>query len=352
MGSSRAVALTRRGPIDLLASPRRSENRCFRPLGPAWALVRSVHHFPDMNNSSEAQAHTLAAYSSPSRYPSIRPSRADAGRDRALASDSPALTMPPAACAAKMFKVVRQVASRMARRLPRHVDVEDLVGAGALGLADAFSRRNGMPSSEFEAFASYRIRGAMLDELRRLDAMSRRTRARARRVAKAQRAVEQRSGGDACVEEVAKELGMEIADYQALQGRLATSRGPVPLRAPANDEDDWGSEVADVKAEMLRRDRRADADQRARRRRDRGAVRSYARRAHRALRRGADAEGDRRGPRGELSRAFARSTAKRWRSSARGSPRAKRPPASCTRLRKDVAKSAQGQVASRRSKGA
>ncbi len=158
-------------------------------------------------------------------------------------------TLPPPVRAARMLKTVRMVAAKMARRVPRHIDIEDLVGAGALGLADAFSRRNGMPGSEFEAFASYRVRGAMLDELRRLDAMPRRTRARAKQVDQAHRAVERRSGTAAKEEEVAKELGLELADYQEMQAAIESSRGPVHL-APAPGEDgDMIHEFADPKSE-------------------------------------------------------------------------------------------------------
>jgi RNA polymerase sigma factor FliA len=159
-------------------------------------------------------------------------------------------TLPPPVRAARMFKTVRQIAARMARRLPRHVDVEDLVGAGALGLADAFSRRNGMPGPEFEAFASYRVRGAMLDELRRLDAMPRRSRTRAKEVARAHRTVEQRSGTAAKDEEVAQELGLDMSAYQVLRGKLEASRGPIQLTLAANDDDDKVDEIADAKTEM------------------------------------------------------------------------------------------------------
>ena len=155
-------------------------------------------------------------------------------------------TLPPPVRAARMFKTVREVAAGMARRLPRHVDVDDLVGAGALGLADAFSRRNGMPGTEFEAFASYRIRGAMLDELRRLDAMPRRSRTRAKQFAEARRTVEQRSGAAAKDEEVAKELGLCMNTYQDIRAKLEASRGPIHVPGSEGNEDSM-QEIADAK---------------------------------------------------------------------------------------------------------
>lgn len=146
-----------------------------------------------------------------------------------------------------MFKVVRNVAAGMARRLPRHVNVEDLVGAGALGLADAISRRNGMPGTEFDAFASYRIRGAMLDELRRLDAMPRRSRTRAKQVAEARRTVEQRSGAEAKDEDVAMELGLDMTTYQEMRAKLEASRGPIHVAPGPDDTEDPIQDVADPK---------------------------------------------------------------------------------------------------------
>ena len=158
-------------------------------------------------------------------------------------------TLPPPVRAARMLKTVRMIAAKMARRLPRHVDLEDLVGAGALGLADAFSRRNGMPGSEFEAFASYRVRGAMLDELRRLDAMPRRSRARAKQVEQAHRTVERRSGTAARDEDVAKELGLELPAYQEMRAELEASRGPIHLAPASGEEGDMIQEIADPKNE-------------------------------------------------------------------------------------------------------
>jgi len=68
---------------------------------------------------------------------------------------------------------VRKIASRMARRLPQSVDIEDLVGAGTVGLMEALSRFDNSGGRSFETYAEFRIKGAMLDELRRNDPLSR-----------------------------------------------------------------------------------------------------------------------------------------------------------------------------------
>src|SRR6476620_5319210 len=71
------------------------------------------------------------------------------------------------------MSIVRRHAYRLARRLPSHVNVEDLMGAGYLGLADALNKYDRSGPDRFEAYADCRIRGAMLDELRSYDPLSR-----------------------------------------------------------------------------------------------------------------------------------------------------------------------------------
>jgi RNA polymerase sigma factor for flagellar operon FliA len=105
-----------------------------------------------------------------------------------------------------------------------------------------------MPGSEFEAFAGYRIRGAMLDELRRLDAMPRRARRAAKHFASASRSVEQRQGRPALEEEIAAELGLTLDTYQALRAKVDASRAPLPFSALGGD-DDAPMEVVDPKGE-------------------------------------------------------------------------------------------------------
>jgi RNA polymerase sigma factor FliA len=81
---------------------------------------------------------------------------------------------------------VHKVAKKIARRLPRVVNVDDLVGAGTLGLIDALSRFDPKRSDRFAAYAEIRIRGAILDELRAMDWLPRTQRARVRRAAEGQ----------------------------------------------------------------------------------------------------------------------------------------------------------------------
>src|SRR5258706_12909246 len=71
------------------------------------------------------------------------------------------------------MSIVRRHGYRVASRLPSHVHVEDLMGAGFVGLADALNKYDRSGPDRFEAYADCRIRGAMLDELRSYDPLSR-----------------------------------------------------------------------------------------------------------------------------------------------------------------------------------
>src|SRR5258706_3918621 len=79
----------------------------------------------------------------------------------------------PRHLADRYLAVVRRHAYRLARRLPAHVSVDDLIGAGCVGLADALRKFDRSSSDRFEAYAECRIRGAMIDELRSHDVLSR-----------------------------------------------------------------------------------------------------------------------------------------------------------------------------------
>lgn len=112
--------------------------------------------------------------------------------------------------------LVRKLALRLASRLPASVDLDDLVQAGMMGLLDAVTRYREVPTAQFETYATQRIRGAMLDELRSLDWAPRTVRERGRRVEQGLRAAAQRLGRQPTESEVAAELAIPLADYQAM----------------------------------------------------------------------------------------------------------------------------------------
>lgn len=116
--------------------------------------------------------------------------------------------------------VVECVARRIHARLPQHVELEDLVSAGVVGLIDAFTKFDGKKDVQFRTYAQFRIRGAILDSLRLLDWGSRGLRQKARKMEAAKQKLTQRLGRHPQQGEVAVELGMTLASYQELVSAL------------------------------------------------------------------------------------------------------------------------------------
>lgn len=114
--------------------------------------------------------------------------------------------------------LVRKLASQMIARLPSNVELDDLVQAGMIGLMDALSRYETGHGAQFETFATQRIRGAMIDELRGGDWLPRSVRRSQRSIDTAMHAVEQRLKRSANETEVAAEMGLNLTDYQQLLG--------------------------------------------------------------------------------------------------------------------------------------
>lgn len=112
--------------------------------------------------------------------------------------------------------LVKRIAYHLLGRLPSDVQVEDLIQAGVVGLLEAARQYDASQGASFETYAGIRIRGAMLDEVRRLDWTPRSVHRNARRVGEAIRAVEGRMGREARPPEIAKELGVSIAEYEAM----------------------------------------------------------------------------------------------------------------------------------------
>lgn len=116
--------------------------------------------------------------------------------------------------------VVRFLARRIHERLPQHVDMEDLVSAGVLGLLDAFSKFDPCKKVQFRSYAQFRIRGAILDSLRTLDWSPRELRRKGRAVEEALRALTARLGRPPNESEAAAEMDLQLDQYQHLLGEL------------------------------------------------------------------------------------------------------------------------------------
>jgi RNA polymerase sigma factor for flagellar operon FliA len=108
---------------------------------------------------------------------------------------------------------IKYIAHRLAMRLPSHVLVEDLISAGVIGLMDAFTKFDPLKKVEFKTYAEFRIRGAMLDELRGLDWVPRSIRQKANQIEKSVQQLEKTKGRPAEDEEIAEALGISLDEY-------------------------------------------------------------------------------------------------------------------------------------------
>ncbi|WP_148214668.1 sigma-70 family RNA polymerase sigma factor [Desulforapulum autotrophicum] len=109
--------------------------------------------------------------------------------------------------------LVRQIASRFARRLPSSVLFDELVSAGSLGLIDAVDKFDSGKHVSLKTYAQYRIKGAILDELRSMDTYSRSMRKKIQDISRAVKAIEDKKKGPASDNEVAKLLEVPLESY-------------------------------------------------------------------------------------------------------------------------------------------
>jgi RNA polymerase sigma factor for flagellar operon FliA len=120
--------------------------------------------------------------------------------------------------------LVKRIAYHLLARLPANVQVEDLMQAGMIGLLEASKKYDAGKGASFETYAGIRIRGAMLDEVRKGDWAPRSVHRNSRMVADAIRAVEARTGRDAKDPEVAAELGVSLEEYYGILNDTLGSR--------------------------------------------------------------------------------------------------------------------------------
>jgi len=150
--------------------------------------------------------------------------------------------------------LVRRIAHHMIAKLPPNVEVDDLIQVGMIGLAEALSRFEAAQGVQFETFASQRIRGAMLDELRGSDWMSRSSRKSQKDIEQALHRVEQRLGRSPLESEIAAELGLGLEEYQSLLGKVRGTQLVYLEDMQYGDEGDDGfleRHVADASADPL-----------------------------------------------------------------------------------------------------
>jgi RNA polymerase sigma factor FliA len=116
--------------------------------------------------------------------------------------------------------LVKKVVTALARHLPPQVDIDDLHSVGTIGLIAAVRRYDSNQEKTFEAYAVMRIRGAILDELRRLDSLPRTARAKARSFQEASSKLEQSLGREPSDDEVSIALGMKVGEFRRMRNMV------------------------------------------------------------------------------------------------------------------------------------
>ncbi len=118
--------------------------------------------------------------------------------------------------------LIKYIASRMAMRLPPHISVDDLISSGMVGLLDAIKKFDPTKKISFRTYAEFRIKGAILDELRHLDWVPRSIRKKSSRLEKVYTQLLIELGRPAEAEEVAEALGLSLEDFYRLLDETKT----------------------------------------------------------------------------------------------------------------------------------
>lgn len=144
---------------------------------------------------------------------------------------------------------VRFIARKLHQTLPRHVELDDLISAGTVGLIEACSRFDARRHVQFKSYAQFRIRGAILDWLRTLDWGPRELRRKARAIAETTRILAQRFGRAPGEQEIADAMQMELNELQQLIGELRSLELGSLNAEHSKDEEDEELEYVPASAE-------------------------------------------------------------------------------------------------------
>ena len=144
---------------------------------------------------------------------------------------------------------VRFIARKLHQTLPRHVELDDLISAGMVGLMEACNRFDPRRHVQFKSYAQFRIRGAILDWLRTLDWGPRELRRKARAIAETTRLLAQRLGRAPGEHEIAEAMEMELEELQQLLGELRSLELGSLNAEHSKDEEDEELEYVPASAE-------------------------------------------------------------------------------------------------------
>jgi RNA polymerase sigma factor for flagellar operon FliA len=151
------------------------------------------------------------------------------GQKPAAAGDVPVGELPQQELVIKHADLVKRIAYHLVSRMPPNVEVDDLIQSGMIGLLDAAKHYSPTKGANFETYAGIRIRGAMLDEVRKSDWTPRSVHRNMREMADVVRKIENAKGQDATPLDIAEGLGVSIEDYHKLVQDAAIRWGPATM---------------------------------------------------------------------------------------------------------------------------
>jgi RNA polymerase sigma factor for flagellar operon FliA len=116
--------------------------------------------------------------------------------------------------------LIKYIAQKIAARLPANIELDDLISSGVIGLMDAIEKYDASRDNKFKTYAEFRIRGAILDELRAQDWVPRSVREKAKQLERCYSKIEQQKGRQATDEEVCEELGITQDEFHDMLNQV------------------------------------------------------------------------------------------------------------------------------------
>lgn len=153
----------------------------------------------------------------------------------------------------RYIPLVDRIVNKIARTLPNHIEVEDLRSIGTVGMMHAIERYDPKQEETFNGYVALRVRGSILDELRRLDCLPRSSRAKARRLQNVSQQLEQALGRAPTEQELCEALKISAAEYQKLIRQTRTINFVSLDSAPGdgnNEDTDLHQAIPDTTQEM------------------------------------------------------------------------------------------------------
>src|ERR1700684_1969654 len=116
--------------------------------------------------------------------------------------------------------LIKFIAQKIAIRLPSNIELDDLISSGVIGLMDAIEKYDPSRDNKFKTYAEFRIRGAILDELRSQDWVPRSVRDKAKKIERTYTILEQRFGRSVTDSEISDQMGLELDDYYDMVAKV------------------------------------------------------------------------------------------------------------------------------------